>query len=344
MSTEKMKTFGFYKPGSKEEAMDFELVEQEKPSSTGHDLLVEVKAISVNPTDLRTRDGKNEDDDALMVVGRDVAGVVVATGEDCSLFVVGDEVFYAGTSNRPGGQSEFHLVDERIVGKKPASLDFSQAAALPLTGITAYEAIFERLGVSKDASENKGKHILIIGAAGGVGSVAIQIAKLAGLTVIGTASRDETVEWAKEHGADHTINHHEPFGPQLESFDIEGVEYIFCLSSTDDHMAEMAKTILPQGKICSILPAFKPLDLALFSKSVTFAYELMYTRSVFQTADMEQQHVILNQLADWVDGDKIVSTKTQHFTPISAGNLKQAYTNLLTGKTIGKIVLEGPFE
>lgn len=344
MSSETMKTFGFYKPGSKEEAMDFEKVEQGKPVPTGRDLLVEVKAISVNPTDLRTRDGKKEEDDSLTVVGRDVAGVVVATGDGCALFRVGDEVFYAGTNNRPGGHSEFHLVDERIVGRKPESLNFPQAAALPLTSITAYEALFDRLGISKDAKENSGKNILIIGAAGGVGSIAIQIAKLAGLTVIGTASRSETVEWAKDHGADHTINHHEPFGPQLENLGIEGVDYIFCLNSPDDHMAEMAKAILPQGKICSILPAFKPLDIALFGKSVTFAYELMYTRSVFQTEDMVHQHIILNKLADWVDDNKIRSTMTQHFSPISVDNLKEAYTNLLTGKTIGKIVLEGPFE
>ncbi|RLQ91399.1 zinc-binding alcohol dehydrogenase family protein [Planomicrobium sp. Y74] len=339
-----MKTFGFYKPGSKEEAMDFQLVEEEKPTATGRDLLVEVKAISVNPTDLRTREGKKDDDESLTVVGRDVAGVVVATGDDCSYFNVGDEVFYAGTNNRPGGQSEFHLVDERIVGRKPASLDFAQAAALPLTSITAYEALFERMGVSKEAADNKGRTILIIGAAGGVGSIAVQVAKLADLTVIGTASRTETVEWAKDHGADHTINHHVEFGPQLENLGINGVDYIFCLNSPDEHMAGMAKAILPQGKICSILPAFKPLDLALFGKSVTFVYELMYTRSVFQTADMVHQHIMLNELADWVDDNKIRSTMTQHFSPISVDNLKEAYTNLLTGKTIGKIVLEGPFE
>lgn len=344
MSSETMKTFGFYKPGSKEEAMDFQLVEQEKPIPTGRDLLVEVKAISVNPTDLRTRDGKKKDDESLTIVGRDVAGVVVETGEGCSFFKVGDEVFYAGTSNRPGGQSEFHLVDERIVGRKPESLDFPQAAALPLTSITAYEALFDRLSISKDATKNAGKNILIIGAAGGVGSIAVQIAKLAGLTVIGTASRTKTVDWAKDHGADHTINHHEPFGPQLESLGIQGVEYIFCLTHVDDHMAEMAKVILPQGKICSILPTQKPLDIALFGKSVTFAYELMYTRSVFQTADMVHQHMLLNELADWVDDKKIRSTMTEHFTPISVENLKEAYTNLLTGKTIGKIVLEGPFQ
>lgn len=344
MASETMKAFGFYERGSIEEPPKFKKEELEKPAPEGRDLLVEVRAISVNPTDLRTRDAKREDDHSFTIVGRDVAGVVVETGEGCSLFKVGEEVFYAGTSNRPGGQSEFHLVDERIVGRKPKSIDFAHAAALPLTSITAYEALFERLGVSKDASANTGKNILIIGAAGGVGSIAVQIAKLAGLTVIGTASRSETVDWAKDHGAEYTIDHYEPFGPQLESLGIQGVEYIFCLTHVDDHMTEMAKVIMPQGKICSILPTQKPLDIALFGKSVTFAYELMYTRSLFQTVDMEQQHILLNRLADWVDDKKIRSTMTEHFTPISVENFKKAYTNLLTGKTIGKIVLEGPFQ
>lgn len=344
MNLERMTAFGFYKPNSKEEPQNFERLELDKPKASGRDLLVEVRAISVNPTDLRTRDAKPETDDSLTIVGRDVAGVVVETGEDCSLFEVGDEVFYAGTNNRPGGHSEFHLVDERIVGKKPASLDFAQAAALPLTSITAYEALFERLGISKDAAQNSGKTILIIGAAGGVGSIAVQMAKLAGLTVVGTASRTETVEWAKEHGADYTINHHEPFEVQLEKLGISGVNFIFCLTNIDDHMSDMAKVILPQGKICSILPAQQPLDGALFSKSVTFVYELMYTRSVFQTDDVIEQHRILNRLAEWVDDKKIRSTMTQHLTPINVANLKEAYGNLLTGRTIGKIVLEGPFE
>lgn len=344
MKSETMKTFGFYKPGAKEGAPDFEQVEQEKPTPAGHDLLIEVKAISGNPTDIRTRDGKQEDDDSFTVVGRDVAGVVVATGEDSSLFKEGDEVFYAGATDRPGGQSEFHLVDERLVGRKPKNLDFPQAAALPLTSITAYEAFFDRLDISKDAAENAGKSILIIGAAGGVGSIAVQIAKLAGLTVIGTASRSETVEWVKDHGADQTINHHEPFGPQLENLGLNGVEYIFCLNNVDDHMAEMANVILPQGKICSILPTEKPLDMALFSKSVTFVFELMFTRSLFQTADMVQQHSLLNELADWVEAGKIHSTVTKTLHPISVETLKEAYNQIQKGSTIGKVVLEGPFK
>lgn len=344
MKQGKMMALGFYKPGAKTAAPNFEKVKIERPKATGKNLLVEVRAVSVNPTDLRTRDGKSEDDPSLTIVGRDAAGVVVETGEDCSLFQVRDEVFYAGTSNAPGSLSEFQLVDERIVGKKPKSIGFAEAAALPLTSITASEALFDRLGVSRNPADNGNKVILIIGAAGGVGSVATQLAKLAGMTVVGTASRPESKEWALDHKADHIINHHEPFEPQLEALGIPGFHYIFCLTNVDDHMESMAKNILPQGKICSILPALKPLHLALFSKSVTFSYELMYTRSVFQTEDMISQHHILKQVADWVDERKVRSTMTKRLSPLSPETLKEAYGNLLTGRTIGKIVIEGPIE
>ncbi|MDE4083966.1 zinc-binding alcohol dehydrogenase family protein [Planococcus maritimus] len=340
----KMIALGFYKPGNTEQPPQFEAVELDKPEPKGHDLLVEVKAVSVNPTDYKTRDSKKPDDDSLTIVGRDVAGVVVSVGSECSLFKEGDEVFYAGTNVREGGHSEFHLVDERIVGHKPKNLDFAHAAALPLTGLTAMEALFVRLGISKNPQDNEGKNILIIGAAGGVGSIATQIANLVGLTVIGTASRTETVEWAKNHGAHHTINHHKELLPQLKELDIDGVDYIFCLTNTDDHMAGMAEAIRPQGKICSILPAFKPLASGFFGKSVTFVYELMYTRSMFQTEDMIEQHQLLDELSEWVDSGKVQSTLNETMAPINPANLKEAYGNLMSGKTIGKIVLEGPVE
>lgn len=344
MTSKTMIALGFHKPGPETEPPEFEAVEMERPAPTGKDLLVEVRAVSVNPTDYKTRDSKDPDDDSLTIVGRDVAGVVVETGEDCSLFQVGDEVFYAGTNVRAGGHSEFHIVDERIVGKKPKTIDFAHSAALPLTSLTAMEAMFVRLGISRNSEDNAGKSILIIGAAGGVGSIATQIAKLIGLTVIGTASRPETIDWAKDHGADHTINHRESFAPQLKDLGIDGVHYILCLTNTDDHMKNMADVILPQGRICSILPAFQPLAPAFFGKSVTFAYELMYTRSMFQTEDMIDQHYLLNELADWVDAGKIQSTMNEHMSPISPATLKEAYSKLMTGRTIGKIVLEGPVE
>ncbi|WP_400164763.1 zinc-binding alcohol dehydrogenase family protein [Brevibacillus sp. TJ4] len=339
-SSPTMKAFGFFKPGPKTEPPPFEQVEVEKPKPAGRDLLVEVRAISVNPTDWRQHNGKDANDDSLTIVGRDVAGVVVEVGSECTLFQVGDEVFYAGSNIRPGGHSQFHLVDERIVGKKPRTLDFAQAAALPLTSITAWEAFFVRLGISRNPADNAGKTLLVIGAAGGVGSVATQLAKLAGLTVIGTASRPETIQWTKEHGSDHTINHHQPFEPQLKELGFPGVHYIFCLTQVDEHMAEMAKVILPQGKICSILPTQKPLDPNLFLKSVTFAFELMYTRPMFQTDDMIEQHRILDELAELVDSGSIRSTMTDHISPINADTLKEAYRKSMSGSAIGKIVLE----
>lgn len=344
LTSESMKAYGFYRKGDMTKSPPFESVEIERPVASGRDLLVEVKAVSVNPTDLRTRDAKKDDDESLTIVGRDASGIVVETGDDCSFFQVGDEVFYAGTNNRPGSLSKFQLVDERITGRKPKNLDFPHAAAIPLTGLTSMEALFDRLGVSKNPEENAGKRILIIGAAGGVGSIATQIAKLAGLEVIGTASRTESTQWAKAHGADRIINHQQPFQAQLTELGIEKVDFIYCLTNVDDHMAGMAEVIKPQGAICSILPAFKPLDLQLFTKSVRFSYELMYTRSVFQTEDMVRQHHLLNQLADWAESEDVESTMTRHFQPINEQNLNDAYQQLLTSKTIGKIVLEGPFK
>jgi len=339
--TQKMKAVGFYQPISKTEPAPIVDIEIEIPKPQGRDLLVEVRAVSVNPTDWKSYLGKDANDSSLTLVGRDVAGVVVEVGEECTLFKPGDEVFYAGTNIRPGGHSEFHLVDERIVGKKPKSIDFAHAAALPLTTITAWEALFDRMGISKNPADNAGKSILIIGAAGGVGSVATQIAKLAGLTVIGTASRRETIEWTKDHGSDRTIDHHKPFGPQLKELGLEGVPYIFVLTNPDDHMEQIADVISPQGKIGTILPFEKPFDRRIFAKSITIGFELMYTRFVYQTEDMIEQHRILNQAAEWVDTGKLRSTLTECITPINAANVQKAFQKSMSGSTIGKIVLEG---
>jgi zinc-binding alcohol dehydrogenase family protein len=337
-----MKAFGYYEPGLETDIPPFQEVELEKPKPTGKDLLVEVKAVSVNPTDWRSHLSKHPDDLSLTVPGRDVAGVVVDIGSDCNLFNVGDEVYYAGSNMRPGGHSEFHLVDERIVGRKPKNLDFAQAAALPLTSLTAGEAFFERLGISRNASDNEGNSMLIIGAAGGVGSIATQLAKLAGLQVIATASRPESVSWVKSNGADHVINHHQPFGPQLKDLGLAGVQYIFVLNHIDEHMEQMADVILPQGKICSILPFEKPPELQkLFSKSVTLVWEMMFTRPMFQTDDMIEQHLLLNEIADLVEAGKIHTTMAERIEPINAANLLEAYRKSKSGTAIGKIVLEG---
>ncbi|WP_044482050.1 zinc-binding alcohol dehydrogenase family protein [Paenibacillus antibioticophila] len=321
-----------------ESLLDLQL---EKPRAAGRDLLVRVKAVAVNPVDYKVRSPKEKVEDNPKILGWDVAGIVEEVGPECTLFKPGDEVYYAGDITRQGGNSEFHLVDERIVGKKPRSLDFAQAAALPLTTITAYEALFDRMNISRDSNENKNKTLLIIGAAGGVGSIAIQLAKQVGLTVIGTASRPESIAWAKEQGADHTINHFEEFVPQLKQVGFEIVHYILCLNATEKHWANMAKVIAPQGKICSIVETDVPLHLTLLKdKSVTFVWELMFTRPMFQTEDMIEQHKLLNEVADLIDSQIIKTTLNKRLSPINAENLRRAHSLLETGKSIGKIVVE----
>jgi len=316
----------------------------DKPEPTGRDLLVRVKAISVNPADVGVREKHNYEAESPKILGWDAAGIVEQVGRDCQLFKPGDKIYYAGSVSRPGSNSEFHLVDERIVGNMPRSLDFAAAAALPLTSITAWEGLFDRLGIRLHANGNQS--ILIIGAAGGVGSIAIQLAKAAGLTVIGTASRPESIQWVKSLGADFIINHNNPFHPQLKEVGIDTVDYIFCLNDTVQHLENMAEVIVPQGKICSIVPTNKDtwagslkMDL-LFSKSVTFVWEFMFTRSLFHTNDMIKQHELLNELADFIDDGKIKTTLTERLEPINAANLRLAHEKLESGRTIGKIVLE----
>ncbi|MCM3700999.1 zinc-binding alcohol dehydrogenase family protein [Paenibacillus macerans] len=341
MATEMMKAVGFYKYLPIDDPESLRDVEIEKPIPAGKDLLVKVKAISVNPVDVKVRSPKNRIEQAPRVIGWDVAGIVEQVGLETTLFNPGDEVYYAGSIVRPGGNSEFHLVDERIVGRKPASLGFAEAAALPLTGITAWEGLFHRLGIPTNAGENAGKALLIIGAAGGVGSIATQLAKLAGLTVIGTASRPESADWSKQMGADHIINHYEAFVPQLQAIGFKHVDYIFCLNSTEKHWANMADAIAPQGKICSIVETDELLNLTLLKdKSATFVWELMFTRPMFQTEDMIEQHKLLSELSRLVDEGQIRTTIAKKLEPIDAANLRKAHAMVETGQTIGKIVLE----
>ncbi|MFC5652484.1 zinc-binding alcohol dehydrogenase family protein [Paenibacillus solisilvae] len=316
-------------------------VELEIPAAQGRDLLVEVKAISVNPVDVKVRAPKERTEQSPRVLGWDAAGIVTSVGEGVTLFQPGDEVYYAGSITRPGGNSQYHLVDERIAGKKPKTLDFAEAAALPLTTITAWESLFDRLGVPHSAEQNSGRSILIIGAAGGVGSIALQLAHAAGLTVIGTASRPASSEWAKQLGAAHIINHHEPFAPQLKAIGHANVEYILCLNQTAQHWENMAEAIAPQGKICSIVETSEPLNLTLLkNKSASFAWEFMFTRSMYETADMAEQHLLLDQLADRIDAGKLRTTITHRLSPINAATLRKAHAMIETGSTIGKIVLE----
>lgn len=334
-----MKAVGLYRYlpiTDPESLLDLEIP---KPTPQGHDVLVRVVSISVNPVDTKVRSPKERVEKEPKILGWDVAGIVEETGPDATLFKKGDEVFYAGSVTRQGANSEYHLVDERIVGRKPKTLSFAEAAALPLTSLTAWEALFERLGIPETGNENT--NLLIIGAAGGVGSIAIQLAKRAGLTVIGTSSRPESTKWIEERGADFVINHYEEFVPQLKQLGREGVDYILCLNRTDMHWDSMAQAIKPQGKICSIYETDEKLNLfPLFNKSVTFVWELMFTRAMFGTPDMIKQHEILTKISDMIDSNVLKTTVNEVLTPINVENIRKAHAMLEEGKTIGKIVLD----
>ncbi len=335
-----MKAIGLYRylPINHEESLVE--INLDKPIPSGKDLLVKIKAISINPVDVKVRAPKDKQEETPKILGWDACGVVETVGSDCTLFKPGDEIYYSGSITRPGTYSEYHLVDERIVGMKPQSLTFAEAAALPLTSITAWEGLFDRLGIELHKNNEK-KTILIIGGAGGVGSVAIQLAKLAGLTVIATASRDESRKWVKELGADYIINHHQPFSAQIQEVGLDKVDYIFCLNNTDQHWESMGEVIVPQGKICSIVENTKPLDLnVLKSKSATFVWEFMFTRSMYQTSDMSKQHELLTKLSQLIDKGKVRTTLKESITPINADNLRKAHQMVETGKMIGKVVLE----
>jgi NADPH2:quinone reductase len=337
-----MKAVGLYRylPIDQDEALID--VDIPKPKATDRDLLVKVEAISVNPVDTKVRAPKDTVEKAPRVLGWDAAGTVVAAGPDVTLFKVGDPVFYAGSITRPGANSEFHLVDERIVGRKPASLDFTHAAALPLTAITAWEALFDRLGVSPQGA-HEGRTVLIFGGAGGVGSIGIQLAKqLAKLTVIATASRPESAKWATELGADHVVDHFGDMPAQLKKLGIEQVDYVLMFNDTDKNFPIAAELIKPQCGICTIVENSKPVPVELLkAKSAAFHWEFMFTRSMFGTPDMIEQHKLLTEVARLVDAGTLRTTVGQHLGAINAANLRRAHALLEEGRAIGKLVLTG---
>ncbi|WP_457300096.1 zinc-binding alcohol dehydrogenase family protein [Phyllobacterium sp. P5_D12] len=312
-----------------------------KPEASGRDLLVEVRAISVNPVDTKVRVRLKPEGGSAQVLGWDASGVVAAVGPETQLFKPGDEVFYAGVIDRPGTNSEFHLVDERIVGKKPSSLSFSAAAALPLTSITAWEALFDRLHVETPVL-GAANAIVIIGGAGGVGSIAIQLArKLTNLTVIATASRPETQAWARNLGAHHVIDHSRPIAAQVEALGIGAPGFVFSTTNSDAHLAEVATLIAPQGRF-ALIDDPKTLDVMLLKrKSISLHWELMFTRALFKTPDMDAQHRILNKVSELVDEGTIKTTLADDFGPINAANLKRAHALIESGRAKGKIVLSG---
>lgn len=314
-----------------------------EPSATGRDLLVEVLAVSVNPVDTKVRKSSSRSGDGpdYKVLGWDATGIVKAVGPDVSLFKPGDRVWYAGSIARPGTNSELHLVDERIVGHAPQSLSDAQAAALPLTTITAWEMLFDRLGIAPGKQPSH-KTLLIIGASGGVGSIMTQLAaRLTSLTIIGTASRPETQVWVKELGAHHVIDHSQPIAAELKRIGFATVDYIVSLTQTDQHLPQIAEAIAPQGKFGLIDDPVK-FDATLFKrKSVSIHWELMFTRALFGTDDMLGQHRLLNEVAALVDAGLVRSTLAEHLGTINAANLKKAHTLIESGKARGKVVLEG---
>lgn len=334
-----MKAIGYKKNLPATDVNSLQDIEIVMHKATGKDILVEVKAISVNPVDYIIRANRPAPDGEWRVIGWDATGVVKEIGEDVSLFEVGDEVWYAGDLNRQGSNAEYQLVDERIVGKKPASLSFAEAAALPLTTLTAYEMLFHRLEVSKDDAN---KSILVIGAAGGVGSILVQLAKkLTKLNIIGTASREETTSWLKELGADTVINHRNKLSDEFEKYHLPAPEYVVSLNATEHHVDEIAKLIKPQGKF-GFIDDPKSLNVMPFKgKAVSTHIELMFTRSMFQTDDMIEQHNILNEVSELIDNGTVRTTLGENFGTINAENLRKAHAFLETGKAKGKIVLEG---
>jgi zinc-binding alcohol dehydrogenase family protein len=334
-----MKAVGYYQCHAVSEQDALLDIELPIPTAEGHDLLIEVKAISVNPVDTKVRKASAPEAGAAKVLGWDAAGVVQAVGSDVTLFNVGDRVWYAGSLVRAGSNSEFQLVDERIVGHMPTSLSFAEAAALPLTSVTAWELLFDRLEVQR---ANAGASLLVIGASGGVGSILVQLAKqLTTLDIIATASRPESKEWLNTIGAHHVINHHQPMQAQLTAIGIDEVDYVISLNKTDEHFDQIVAVIKPQGKF-ALIDDPELIDVRkLKRKSVSLHWELMFTRALFNTPDLIKQHEMLNQIAQYVDQGLIKTTVNHHLGTINANNLKQAHVMLESHQVIGKIVLEG---
>lgn len=336
-----MKAIGFQQSLPITEEQSFIEFEADKPIPKGFDLLVKISAISVNPVDFKVRQNSAKDTtlDSPKIIGWDAVGTVEAVGDKTSKFHVGDEVFYAGDLTRQGCNAEYQLVDERIVGIKPKNLTNVEAAAMPLTALTAWESLFDRIKIN--ASTDKGKTLLILAGAGGVGSIAIQIAKkIAGLTVIATASRPESVNWCKEMGADFVVNHYDLIA-ELRNIGHTEVDYILDCVSVNDYWDTMVEIIKPQGHIVSIVGSNDPLNLsALKTKSVSFSWELMYTRSMYGTDDIERQHQILNEMSRLLDSGDIRNTLTTVLEGFSVANLKKAHAMQESGKTIGKTVIK----
>jgi len=333
-----MKAIGYYQTGPINALGSLIQFEADKPKLEVHDLLVEVRGISMNPVDTKVRT-RIAPENGIKVIGYDAAGVVREIGNKVSKFKVGDEVFYSGDLTRPGTNSEFHTVDERLVGRKPKSLDFAEAAGFPLTSITAWELLFDSLALKEGGGI--GESLLILGGAGGVGSILIQLAKkLTGLTVIATASRPETIEWVKRMGADHVINHRESLVEQINELGIQP-RYVASLNGTGQHFPAIVELIKPRGHM-ALIDDPDGIDIRLGkTKALSFSWEFMFTRSMFQTEDIEKQHELLNRVSELIDNGELISTMTNNLGDMSVETLKEAHIQQESGRVIGKNVLNG---
>ncbi len=336
-----MKAVGFYQTGSIDRDDALLDIELPIPEPGPRDLLVRIEAVSVNPVDCKVRTGTPPEAGEAKIPGYDAAGTVEAVGRDVTLFKPGDAVFYAGDISKPGTNAEYQRVDERLVGRKPQTLNWAEAAALPLTAITAWELLFDRLGVPY-GKRTSGETLLIINGAGGVGSMLIQIARrLTGLTVVASASREASLQWCRSLGAHHVINHREPISEGLAHAGLGQPKYVAVLTDPEPYREQIAELIAPQGSLGLIVNQGH-FDVSKFmTKSVTVAWELMFTRALYQTPDMVEQHHLLNEIAELVDAGVLRTTLTETLGTINAANLKMAHIKQESGSTIGKTVLTG---
>lgn len=341
-----MKAIGYTQSLPIEESNSLIDIEIPKPIATGYDLLIKINAIAVNPVDCKIRTRVSAEEGQHKVIGWDAVGEVIATGESASQYKVGDLVYYAGDLNRQGCNAEYQLVDERIVGLKPESLSDEEAAALPLTSITAWELLFEHLTIKKqapDSDEKSNEVILVVGSAGGVGSILLQLArKITGATIIATASRESSQTWVKQLGADYVVDHTKPLKPQIDALNIAPVTHVASLNGTGSYFDSYIELLAPFGKIAMIDDPQTPLDIMKMKpKSLSFHIEFMFARTMFNASDLQEQGRLLNQVANLVDQGVIKTTVGKHLGSINADNLKAAHIELESGTAIGKIVLSG---
>ena len=333
-----MKAIGFYKPG---DAGVLQWIDLPEPQLGERDILVRVEAVSVNPADCQSRAKTQPKNGEALILGYDAAGTVVRVGPQATLFEVGDEVFYAGSMIRSGTNAQFQAVDERIVGRKPSSLSWTDAAAMPLTSLTAWELLFDRMRIPYGSKTNGGT-LLIINGSGGVGSILTQLARrLTGLTVVASASRPETIAWCKKMGAHQTVDHHKPLDAEIKRIGLEPANFVAGLTATDRHLEEISNLIAPEGTL-ALIDDPKVLDIKPFKmKAVTVAWELMFTRSMFQTPDMARQGFILNEVSALLDAGVLRTTATTTLGALTPQTLAEAHKMGESGKSIGKTVLPG---